>query len=139
MCNKGSPFLHRILCFLTSQNSWDSTTPDGRHNKTQWRERIFYHQIWSLIRVWKGNSTTLQPGNYEFPFSVSLHKRMPASIEGMDDCYIRYGLTAALNCSRGLITESRNLTVSRLHDIFSFVDPQVCLIPKVEILTSANI
>jgi hypothetical protein len=67
----------------------------------------------------------LQPGNHEFNFSIALSKKLPTTIEGLGDCFIRYRLTAELNCPWGVINESRNMDVSRMQDIFSFIEPQV--------------
>ncbi|KAJ6009690.1 hypothetical protein N7522_004706 [Penicillium canescens] len=104
--------------------NWDSATPEGRHKKAAWRETTFYHQIWSFLPESNKNQKSLQPGNYEFPFSVTLHNSLPESVEGLDDCYIRYELTAGINCAWGLITRSKGLRVSKALNPLSFLEPE---------------
>ncbi|OQD80922.1 hypothetical protein PENANT_c031G00089 [Penicillium antarcticum] len=104
--------------------NWDSTTPDGQHKKAAWREATFYHQIWSFLPESNKKQTTLQPGNYEFPFEVTLHNSQPESVEGLDDCYIRYELTAGINCSWGLIARSKDMRVSEALEPLSFLEPE---------------
>jgi hypothetical protein len=108
--------------------SWDSTTLDGQHKKTAWREATFYHQAWSFLpepTKTQTNLQPLQPGNYEFSFSVTLHNSLPESVEGLDDCYIRYELTAGISCSWGLITRSKDMRVCKALDPLSFIEPEV--------------
>jgi hypothetical protein len=105
--------------------SWDSTTPEGRHKKAAWREATFYHQIWSFLPESNKSQKSLQPGNYEFPFLITLHNSLPESVEGLDDCYIRYELTAGINCSWGLITRPKGMRVSKALDPLSFLEPEV--------------
>ncbi|KAJ6005708.1 hypothetical protein N7451_003652 [Penicillium sp. IBT 35674x] len=104
--------------------NWGCTDTEGQHKRVPWRESIFYHQIWNFKKGFKKGQNILQPGNHEFPFSVSLNGRLPPTIEGLDDCFIRYRLTAEINCPWGVIHESRSLNVSRMQDIFSFMEPQ---------------
>lgn len=70
-------------------------------------------------------SACLATRNHEFTFTVSLSSKLPPTIEGLEDCSLRYELTAELNCPWGVINESRSLNVSRMQDIFSFMEPQV--------------
>lgn len=105
--------------------SWDCTDTENQHKRVPWRESLFYHQIWNFKRGFKKGKNTLQPGNHEFYFSVSLNSRLPPTIEGLDDCFIRYKLTAELNCPWGVINKSRSMNVSRMQDTFSFMEPQV--------------
>ncbi|KAJ5618989.1 hypothetical protein N7510_002973 [Penicillium lagena] len=106
--------------------NWDWRTPDGQHKRAAWREIPFYRQIWSFLNASKGSSqTTLEPGNYEFPFSVSLHRSMPVSVEGLEDCYIRYGLTATIfRGHAGRVTTSRNMSVSRSQSHLALPEPE---------------
>ncbi|KAJ6102391.1 hypothetical protein N7486_004818 [Penicillium sp. IBT 16267x] len=104
--------------------NWDCTDTEGQHKRVPWRESIFYHQIWNFKRGFKKGQNVLQPGKHEFPFSVSLNNRLPTTIEGLDDCFVRYKLTAELNCPWGVINEARSMNVSRIQDIFSFIEPQ---------------
>ncbi|KAJ5656550.1 hypothetical protein N7507_008500 [Penicillium longicatenatum] len=108
----------------THYNNWDCTDAQGQHQRVPWRESIFYHQIWNFKRGFTKGQNVLQPGNHEFNFSVTLSNKLPTTIEGLDDCFIRYKLTAELNCPWGVINESRSMDVSRMQDIFSFIEPQ---------------
>jgi hypothetical protein len=94
-----------------------------------WREVTFYHQVLSLLGSLGKQKTLLRPGNYEFPFSVSLKATMPESVEGLDDCYIRYDLTAEINSSWGLIKEKGNLRVTKSQNFLSFLEPEVWKVP----------
>ncbi|KAJ5766494.1 uncharacterized protein N7511_004110 [Penicillium nucicola] len=104
--------------------NWDSTTLDGQHKKEIWREATFYHQIWSFLPESNKKQTTLQPGNYEFPFSITLQNSLPESVAGLDDCYIRYELTAGINCPWGMITRSKDMSVSKAPEPLSFLEPE---------------
>lgn len=107
--------------------NWDWRTPDGQHKRAAWREIPLYRQIWSFVNAAKGSSQkTLEPGNYEFPFSISLHRSMPVSIEGLEDCYIQYGLTATIFRGHGgRVTTSRNMSVSRSQSHLALPEPEV--------------
>lgn len=50
----------------------------------------------------------LKPDNYEFPFEVCVPKGTPESIQGVDDCFIRYILRAQIYGNGG-----NNLSISR--------------------------
>ncbi|KAJ5803131.1 uncharacterized protein N7503_005581 [Penicillium pulvis] len=104
--------------------NWDCTDTEGQHKRVPWRESIFYHQIWNFKKAFKKGQNALQPGNHKFPFSVSLNSRLPPTIEGLDDCFVRYKLTAELTCPWGMINESRSMNASKLQDVFSFMEPQ---------------
>lgn len=107
--------------------SWGPNELGNRQTRMAWPEVTFYHQDWNFSGA-SGRSKILQPGNYEFSFSISLPNTMPESVDGLSDCYIRYELTAAINCSSGTTRASRTMRVAKTRDFLSFLEPKVCLL-----------
>ncbi|KAE8139245.1 hypothetical protein BDV38DRAFT_281410 [Aspergillus pseudotamarii] len=101
--------------------NWDATFPSDshRHCKAFWKELPFHHDVWSFLRVSAGSSsTTLEPGNYEFPFQMCLPGRLPESMTGVDDCYIRYRLRAQIYGRKGeSVTTSREVTIRKVYHL----------------------
>jgi hypothetical protein len=93
--------------------------------RVAWQEVTFYHQVWSFLGGLGKQRSFLCPGNYEFPFSISLKATMPESVEGLEDCYIRYDLNAEISSSWGLINKIRNLRVIKPPYFLSFLEPEV--------------
>lgn len=50
---------------------------------------------------------------------------MPESIDGLDDCYIRYDLLATIDFSWGVIPKSKIMNVIRRPDFLSFIESEV--------------
>ncbi|KAE8404360.1 hypothetical protein BDV37DRAFT_282909 [Aspergillus pseudonomiae] len=100
--------------------NWDATFPSDshRHCKAFWKELPFHHDVWSFLRVSAGRSTTiLGPGNYEFPFEMCLPGRLPESMTGVDDYYIRYSLRAQIYGRKGeSVVTSREISVRKVYD-----------------------
>ncbi|KAE8165427.1 hypothetical protein BDV40DRAFT_297456 [Aspergillus tamarii] len=101
--------------------NWDATFPSDshRHCKAFWKELPFHHDVWSFLRVSVGSSATmLEPGNYEFPFQMCLPGRLPESMRGIDDCYIRYFLRAQIYGRKGeSAATSREVTVRKVYNM----------------------
>lgn len=111
------------MAHLTPSNRLNPRTLAGQYTTPACGEATFHHQVWNFL--WGSNNReVLQPGNYEFPFSITLHNTMPESVEGLDDCYVHYDLTATINCAWGVIQESTTLKVTRTPDFLSFLEPQ---------------
>ncbi|RAQ42114.1 arrestin domain containing protein [Aspergillus flavus] len=107
--------------------NWDTTFPTDshRHCKAFWKELPFHHDVWSFLRVSAGSSaTTLEPGNYEFPFQMCLPGRLPESMRGIDDCYIHYFLRAQIYGRKGeSVSTSREVTVRKVYNTPSRTAP----------------
>ncbi|KAE8369931.1 hypothetical protein BDV27DRAFT_171664 [Aspergillus caelatus] len=101
--------------------NWDATFPSDAHGhcKAFWKELPFHHDVWSFLRASAGSSATiLEPGNYEFPFQMCLPGRLPESMTGMDDCYIRYFLRAQIYGRKGeSAATSREVTVRKVYSM----------------------
>jgi len=108
MClsNRSSLLGHSLI-----DASWDPKlfNASHRHNRIPWKEVPFFHQISNLLPTPRRSSiVVLEPNNYEFPFEICLPKGTPESVQGVDDCFIRYVLRAETHASGG-----DNLTISR--------------------------
>ncbi|EHA28390.1 hypothetical protein ASPNIDRAFT_43302 [Aspergillus niger ATCC 1015] len=66
-------------------------------------ERLFMYQTWNFLPSLGTPSptTTLTPGNHEFPFTFCLSNNTPDTIEGLDDCYVKYQLKATIGTAGG--------------------------------------
>ncbi|ODM19361.1 hypothetical protein SI65_05979 [Aspergillus cristatus] len=91
--------------------NWDPKLSNAshRHNRIPWKEVPFFHQISNLLPTPRRSSiVVLEPNNYEFPFEICLPKGTPESVQGVDDCFIRYVLRAEVHSSGG-----DNMTISK--------------------------
>ncbi|KAE8381311.1 hypothetical protein BDV26DRAFT_278884 [Aspergillus bertholletiae] len=99
--------------------NWDTQFPGEfhRHYKAAWKELPFHHDVWSFLRVSAGTSATiLGPGNYEFPFEMCLPGRLPETIKGVEDSYIRYFLRAQVYGKAGQsAVTSREVSVRKVY------------------------
>lgn len=115
---------------LIEITSWDPDFPESprKHQMIPWKEVPIFHQIWSFLRPsGTSASTILQPDNYEFPFQFCLSKQISESIEGLEDCYVRYNLKAQI-CGGGnesTAEVNRRIRIFRIYPSLLFLEPQV--------------
>lgn len=70
---------------------------------------------------------SLQPDNYEFPFEICLSGQNPETVQGIDDCFIRYILRAEVYSNTGdsLTNLSREIQVRKMHAMSLLREPSV--------------
>lgn len=88
---------------------------------------LFYRQVWNFLGPVKdGISNFFVPDNYEFAFEICMPAKMAESLQGLDNCFIRYSLRAQIHTSEGETFDiSRNLNVRRIYDSLEFIEPNV--------------
>ncbi|PWY73038.1 arrestin domain-containing protein [Aspergillus heteromorphus CBS 117.55] len=104
--------------------NWDKNFPEFiiKHRKIPFGERVFMHQIWSFLRIPGSSAPVNVPaGNHEFPFDFCLSSETPESVQGLDDCYIRYHLKAQIQTTKGgNLDVVKPVRVCRIHQSVLF-------------------
>lgn len=86
------------------------------------------YQTWNFLPSLGTPSptTTLAPGNHEFPFTFCLSNTTPDTIEGLDDCYVKYQLKATMGTAGGRRIEAdTRVRVRRMYRSLLLPEPKV--------------
>ncbi|RAL02604.1 arrestin domain-containing protein [Aspergillus ibericus CBS 121593] len=107
---------------------WDPRFPyfETSHQKVTIWDRLFMRQTWNFLRFSPSTSNTLPPGNHEFPFHFCLSSKTPDSIQGLDDCSIKYNLKAQIRTLKGTGFDiTRSIRVCRMYRSLLIPEPKV--------------
>ncbi|MCJ1397494.1 hypothetical protein MMC11_000687 [Xylographa trunciseda] len=63
-------------------------------------DREHLHEDWDFVESDRGQSKTLRPGNYEYPFEAILPGTSPESVEGLPDTWVIYRIKATVQRGR---------------------------------------
>ncbi|PWY80829.1 hypothetical protein BO94DRAFT_558240 [Aspergillus sclerotioniger CBS 115572] len=100
---------------------------ETHHQKSTLWERLFMRQTWNFLQCSKtSTSTTLPPGNHEFPFHFCLSSKTSDSVQGLNDCSIRYNLKAQIRTLKdSTFDTAKHITVCRIHRSLLFPEPKI--------------
>ena len=76
-----------------------TTGPRAGHGMVK-SDREHLHEDWEFWESEKGQTRTLQAGNYEYPFEAILPGNAPESVEGLPDTWVIYRIKATVQRGR---------------------------------------
>ncbi|KAJ9613956.1 hypothetical protein H2200_002092 [Cladophialophora chaetospira] len=104
LCLTEAMAIHHVDLTLSGilHMSWQSSSTSSMSGRrTAYKEKTFFEKSWTFRDAGKGKTETLQPDNYEWPFSTILEGALPESVEGLKDAWIIYRLKAEISRKRG--------------------------------------